>query len=322
MGPCVTCQLCREQILIGSSERANKGESKQTTTTLFIVSVDELGLFLLLPPPFSVDNLSLFYFTCVMRGLAFPPNAPGDREPSYEYGTPISNVDDIPIDPALGGAPIHPALIMEPHPINVVFPNTPQEDVQRDASWSPHPKLGPHPPFLPQENPYLHQQLHPLDDYQIRQYSQGPQGDPFAPQIPSPYFPIQEQPLPPPQPPKPKRKRKFLREEECSFCQGNETRNKAGKPESMVTCVECGRSGIYLFFCRTTNALNPTHRSSELHVIGDSRRSSSFLPMEVPRVQKLRSLSRKGRRCGFLLQFLDSFFMNVNLGPNLVLRLV
>lgn len=202
-----------------------------------------------------------------MRGLAFPPNAPGDREASYEYGTPISNVDDIPIDPALGGAPIDPALIMEPHPINVVFPNAPQVGVQRDASWSPHPKLGSHhslPPFLPQtthpENPYLHQQLHPLDDYQIRQYSQGPQGDPFAPQIPSPYFPIQEQqPPPPPQPPRPKRKRKFLREEECSFCQGNEKRNKAGEPENMVTCVECGRSGIFNSCAVQPNPLNPTH---------------------------------------------------------------
>jgi hypothetical protein len=79
-----------------------------------------------------------------MRGLAFPTNAPVDREPSYEYGTPISNVDDIPIDPALGGAAIDPALMMEPHPINVVQLNAPQVGVQRDASWSLYPKLRTH----------------------------------------------------------------------------------------------------------------------------------------------------------------------------------
>ena len=48
-----------------------------------------------------------------MRGLAFPTNTVIDREASYEYGTPISNVDEIPIDPALSGAPIDPALMIE-----------------------------------------------------------------------------------------------------------------------------------------------------------------------------------------------------------------
>ncbi|KAF8969241.1 hypothetical protein BDZ97DRAFT_272862 [Flammula alnicola] len=155
-----------------------------------------------------------------MRGLAFPPNATVDREASYEYGTPISNVDDIPIDPALGGAAIDPALMMEDGGSNVVRVSPPE----------PQP-----------ENQHLQHQQPPSDDYQIRQYSQGPQGDPFAPQIPAPFFPIeQEEPLPPP---KPKRKRKVHREEDCSFCQGNEERNKRGEPESMVTCHECGRSG-------------------------------------------------------------------------------
>jgi len=48
-----------------------------------------------------------------MRGLAFPHNADADRENSHEYGTPISNVDDIHIDPALAGTVIDPALMME-----------------------------------------------------------------------------------------------------------------------------------------------------------------------------------------------------------------
>lgn len=46
-----------------------------------------------------------------MRGLPFPTNALFDREAASEHGTPFSNVDDIPIDPALADAPpIDPAL--------------------------------------------------------------------------------------------------------------------------------------------------------------------------------------------------------------------
>jgi hypothetical protein len=47
-----------------------------------------------------------------MRGLPFPSNVVFDRETSYEYGTPVANVDDIPIDPALVGPPIDPALMI------------------------------------------------------------------------------------------------------------------------------------------------------------------------------------------------------------------
>ena len=80
------------------------------------------------------------------------------------------------------------------------------------------------------------------EDFQMRQYSQGPQGDPFAPQPPPPFFPIEQQQLLPT--PKPKRKRRIRREEECSFCQGNDTRNTMGNPELMLTCHLCGRSGL------------------------------------------------------------------------------
>jgi hypothetical protein len=48
-----------------------------------------------------------------MRGLAFPSNAVFDRETSYEYGSPFSNVETIPIDPALGGPAIGPAIMAE-----------------------------------------------------------------------------------------------------------------------------------------------------------------------------------------------------------------
>lgn len=51
-----------------------------------------------------------------MRGLAFPSNAVFDREVSYDrdYGTPRSNnADTIPIDPALSGNAIDPAIAGE-----------------------------------------------------------------------------------------------------------------------------------------------------------------------------------------------------------------
>ena len=48
-----------------------------------------------------------------MRGLACPEAAEFEREESYENGTPFSssNADDIPIDPALSGIPLDPALL-------------------------------------------------------------------------------------------------------------------------------------------------------------------------------------------------------------------
>jgi len=45
-----------------------------------------------------------------MRGLPFPQDAAFERETSYDNGTPASNFDDIPIDPALADPPIDPAL--------------------------------------------------------------------------------------------------------------------------------------------------------------------------------------------------------------------
>src|SRR6266404_2551647 len=45
-----------------------------------------------------------------MRGLPFPQDAAFERETSHDYGTPASNLEDIPIDPALADPPIDPAL--------------------------------------------------------------------------------------------------------------------------------------------------------------------------------------------------------------------
>lgn len=151
-----------------------------------------------------------------MRGLAFPSNAISDRELSYENGTPNS-VEDIPIDPALGGPAIDPVFIAEGALASVAE--------------------------IKQASRLHHSPLLPEDQFaETRQYSQGPQGDPFAPQPILSYIPIQPEhatrlskPL--------KRKRKPRREEECGFCQGNDEKNRDGMPEQMATCDECGRSG-------------------------------------------------------------------------------
>ncbi|PPQ98341.1 hypothetical protein CVT26_013597 [Gymnopilus dilepis] len=186
-----------------------------------------------------------------MRGLAFPSDTAVDRETSYEYGTPISNVDDIPIDPALGGAAIDPALMLPGEGTNVVPVEAPLVITNIFFITAQPP---PEDQFPPPEQTLS-------EEYRIRQYSQGPHGDPFAPELPvPPFFPIeQEQPQPPPPPPKPKRRRKVQREEECSFCRGNETRNKAGEPEPMLTCHECGRSGHPT--CMQLEKLGPVVRS-------------------------------------------------------------
>ncbi|KAF9484353.1 hypothetical protein BDN70DRAFT_917724 [Pholiota conissans] len=161
-----------------------------------------------------------------MRGLAFPTTVPADREASYEYGTPISNsnVDDIPIDPALSEPPIDPALMMDSAPPNGLQPPP--------VPTPPPDELYGQPASLPP----------PGAEYQLQQYSGGPQGDPFAPQVPVPFFALPEEVPPPPPPPKPRRRKKVAREETCSFCRGD-AKNKRGELESMITCHECGRSG-------------------------------------------------------------------------------
>jgi hypothetical protein len=48
-----------------------------------------------------------------MRGLPFPSSAQYDREASYDYGSPLNVATTIPIDPALGGPLIDPAIMRE-----------------------------------------------------------------------------------------------------------------------------------------------------------------------------------------------------------------
>ena len=81
----------------------------------------------------------------------------------------------------------------------------------------------------------------------VQQYPQGPQGDPFA-QPPPVYVPVEE-PVPLPAKPLKKRKRPPARVNDCATCGGNDSQNKAGLPELMVSCVDCGQSGMFLPFC-------------------------------------------------------------------------
>ncbi|KAF8842052.1 hypothetical protein BDN67DRAFT_979817 [Paxillus ammoniavirescens] len=155
-----------------------------------------------------------------MRGLPFPTNAIFDRETTSEHGTPFSSVDDIPIDPALaGGLAIDSAI---PGDGNSASDGTQQAQpiVIQDQ---------------PAHLPPRHYSQEPL------QYDMGPRGDPFAPQPPVAYLPIPEEEVAPALKPQ-KRKRKPRREEECGFCQGNDSKNKHGEAEVMISCEECGRS--------------------------------------------------------------------------------
>ncbi|KAG6817155.1 hypothetical protein H0H87_012116 [Tephrocybe sp. NHM501043] len=100
-----------------------------------------------------------------MRGLAFPSSAVFNRETSYDYGTPTPHPDDIPIDPALAEPVIDPALMEEG--IDVTNQNKPPQ------SQLPLQSLPP--PRQP-----------------AQQYSDGPQGDPYAP-VPLPIlYPIED----------------------------------------------------------------------------------------------------------------------------------
>ncbi|KAM5538485.1 hypothetical protein V8D89_007818 [Ganoderma adspersum] len=146
-----------------------------------------------------------------MVGLPFPNSGASNREQSWDNGTPFSSSGDIPIDPALNETPVDPALLAE-------------EGMSRRIQ-TPQP-----PPLYP-----------PYQSSRVDSYPQGPQGDPFA-QPPPVYIPVEE-PVPLPAKPVKKRKRPVAREEECGFCSGNDSENRQGQPELMVSCVDCGRSG-------------------------------------------------------------------------------
>ena len=191
-----------------------------------------------------------------MRGLAFPlaPPPAASAEAADDGGTPASSGTShtgstpdalpipIPIDPALAAPPIDPALL------------APVCEPMADADALVH-----------QEEEHHQHQPQPVEEHPdaLRQYSQGPQGDPFAPQIAAPFLAAlalekqeEEEAAARAQAAaaaaagaqaqaKSRRKRKGARAEEvCGFCGGN-THNKRGEEEAMIRCFECGRSGAW-----------------------------------------------------------------------------
>lgn len=52
-----------------------------------------------------------------MRGLAFPPNGSSTPDIPDPIRSPSAALDDIPIDPALGGTPVDPALLSDAQPL-------------------------------------------------------------------------------------------------------------------------------------------------------------------------------------------------------------
>ena len=189
-----------------------------------------------------------------MTGLAFPTDANFNREASYEDGTPISNDDDIPIDPALTGA-LDPTLIAEskatmkieqvsPFSSRLIEFNPWNASRRSQTAKLTDSNFQQPQQQIPQHDPYITQHFSDTSEIdKVRQYSQGPQGDPFAPQVSVPYFPFEPFPTEPPQPAKQRKKRRVKRDEECGFCAGTDRRNKHGQPEKMASCHECGRSG-------------------------------------------------------------------------------
>lgn len=141
-----------------------------------------------------------------MQGLSYTKAVVLEGETPNECGTPVSNFDDIPIDPALGG----PARV--PSHVSVE-----QSTIAVDNSTFNH---GPQ-EYLP--------------------YSQGPQGDPFA-QPPPAYFTVPETQTRLSPPPTKRRRKEVIRELICRTCSGNDNQNSAGAPERMLSCGECGHS--------------------------------------------------------------------------------
>ncbi|KAG8708692.1 hypothetical protein FRC08_018768 [Ceratobasidium sp. 394] len=152
-------------------------------------------------------------------------------------GSPIPIADYIPIDPALlnGSEGILP---------NGVAPHA--DGHAPDPYAYPHPEAPSH--------PFILQQPHSVPEHQyslFSTFSDIPPPPPLeeqqlqAPQLPPtpPLSYIQPKPTTAKRPRKKSRVQKLVPEPECSFCQGDDQKNKYGVAEPMVSCTSCGRSG-------------------------------------------------------------------------------
>ncbi|KAL4268783.1 MYST (SAS/MOZ) family protein [Pleurotus pulmonarius] len=132
-------------------------------------------------------------------------HAANPSESATQYPSIHINGHQIPIDPVLTGIPFDPAFLAGEN-----------EDQRVQTPPPPTPLI---------EEP--RQYSEPL-----RQYSQGPQGDPFAPP-PPPFLPIPIEQSPPRT--TSKKKRKTRKPNHCGICDSSHS------PELMVSCIECGR---------------------------------------------------------------------------------
>ncbi|GAW07781.1 histone acetyltransferase mst2 [Lentinula edodes] len=155
-----------------------------------------------------------------MRASALSIVPESEPATSDDHGTPMSNLDDIPIDPALMDSADKLPIFAE-H-------NGSFQGISKDHDEEPDEEQS--------------AQLVETDHF-VREYSQGPQGDPFAPQ-PQPVFfqPPLDQPQLLPSQKSMKRKRKQKRDASCDACSGNDAGNRDGDPETMLSCVDCGRN--------------------------------------------------------------------------------
>ena len=205
-----------------------------------------------------------------MRGLPFPSGALRIHDDSHEndYGSPVPTSgpggsgdagSGIPIDPELGGSfgglnGGHEKVGEWNGKVCTDFISTGVFacfEVKRDATRlgffflvdGIYAHLFVY--FQQYDDPFQHASSSGTLLYRGK-YGQGPQGDPFAPQLPAFYQEeeviqiVRQKPV--------KKKRKIKREEECGFCQGNDKSNKDGESEVMITCSECGRSGMNLLY--------------------------------------------------------------------------
>ncbi|KAL0954610.1 hypothetical protein HGRIS_003570 [Hohenbuehelia grisea] len=164
-----------------------------------------------------------------------PPLAQFHNQPT------ASQPDQIPIDPALVLPQIDPAILADQNGVSSPSQLAPQPQFPYySGQHLQHPEHAQQP-----EQAYAYQQSSPLPSHRFdsepRQYSQGPQGDPFAPPPPSHYIPLEPEPAPVPTKPT-RRKRRHPHPDHCATCDGDNSRNKQDIPEEMVTCVECSRN--------------------------------------------------------------------------------
>ncbi|KAH9940994.1 hypothetical protein B0H21DRAFT_710749 [Amylocystis lapponica] len=182
-----------------------------------------------------------------MSSLAFPAGPSFKQSEPLDHGRPFGGgPDDIPIDPALSGLQLDPALLGEVGNVEIAEAGVVDAVIciaQRVASRFREISLG----SFPLPVPLKHVPIPPL-----RQYSQGPQGDPFAPQ-PSPTYLVAEEPAPPPSKPVKKRRHPSCMELteisdvvrsydwKCVDCKNCEVCQLKGDENRMVICDFCDR---------------------------------------------------------------------------------